>query len=102
MAEFLQQFISSRSREGLARMKDPHAVFLHQGPSSPNRTQRDRLSGTFHLQGIAWFQAKLFPHRLWNHDPPGFINREMSSHNGILHWVNPIHDAIAWIKGSES
>ncbi len=75
-------------------MKNPHSLFLHQGPGSPNRPQGDRLSDVFHLQGIAWFQAQLVPHRLWNHNPPGLIQREMSSHNGILYWEDPSINAI--------
>jgi hypothetical protein len=39
-------------------------------------------SGTFHLQRIAWFQAKFVPHRLWNHDSSGFIHREVNRGGG--------------------
>src|ERR1035438_621315 len=69
---------------------DPNTVLFLEQRFGAERTEGDLVALAFKLEGIAGAETKFLAQGFGDHDPPGFVERELGGHIGTLEWENPL------------
>ncbi len=91
--------IGDRGVRGFS-LVDPDAKLLLEHDILADRTQSDAFTFRFQVEGIPGSELQAVAKGLGQNDAAGFIEGELSGHNGIMEWEKPVVNGM-WHGGKE-